>query len=342
MDLSVIGLGLVSPAGLTPREHVFFLRAEANVATARAFVRQDGELVDCVHCPWLDPRLPLPDRLSVLAGRALGTALGPVAAMMPGVRLPLVLVHARPWEALGDADAQAVEAALVARYPVECRARALGETGMFEGLVHAARWLGAPSTPDAAAPAAVAIVAVDSFVSGEVLGRRLEEPDPWSRSPADLSEAAAAIVVTRRGAERVPLLGRIVHAGVEQGPGRDEDEEIVDGQAMTKHLRALGGYGRITHSFGQGGVDSLRATEWRYATSRNHGLVDPSCVELCLEDEIGRVGAAAGGANLVFALGSALHGALEDAPPAPRPGALVSWAVSRDGVRGLAVAKGAP
>ncbi|RLB63943.1 MAG: hypothetical protein DRI90_05730, partial [Deltaproteobacteria bacterium] len=123
-----------------------------------------------------------------------------------------------------------------------------------------------------------------------------------------------------------------------EGSSSDEDDEIVDGAAMTQLVNQAAGSGlRITQAFGQHNVDRLRHLSWTFSVSRNCSAFDPLCRFDCVEDAIGRVGAAAGAVHLVYGLATELHGT----PPFGGGGTLAAWAVSRDGTRGLAIAKGA-
>jgi len=331
VDLSVVGLGLVSPTAMTPRQHAFFIRAESALGSARAFVDAAGEPLGVIHCPWLDPSMPMSQRLAALGTGALQTALGgmgEVAAMS---------CVATPWQALQQEDVAHAEQAMATKCGVSFHARLQGAAGIFAGLATAQQWL-------ASGHPAVALVAVDSFCDLEAVRQRAVNARRWERVPAYLSEAAAALVVTLPGGEGGrPSLGRISFAGALQGSSSDDDDEIVDGRAMTQllgaasqHHQGLGGL-RMTQAFGQHNVDQLRRNCWGYALVRNKEVVDPLCRFDCIEDSIGRVGAAAGAVHLVYGLATELHGTAAFGGG----GQLVAWAVSRSGLRGMAIAQGA-
>ena len=80
LDLTVVGLGLVSPVATTAREHVFVIRSEAAMHAGRAFVDGSGERLEVLHCPLIDPKRPLLERLSALGSYALEDALGALSS----------------------------------------------------------------------------------------------------------------------------------------------------------------------------------------------------------------------------------------------------------------------
>jgi len=335
IDLSVVGLGLVSPTALSPRQHVFFIAAESTLGTARAFVDGAGQRLGAIHCPWLDPGLPLGARVTELGRRALGTALEPAIASpeLARCRLPAMLCCAAPSVAFAAEDAAGCEQAWAQRYPLDFGARLHGEAGLFHGLATAAHWLSSGAVP------AVVLVAVDSHCSVAALGARPLGARRWERVPAYLSEAAAALVVVSPGREGgLPSLGRISFASVRPASASDDNDEIVDGTSMTQLLAQAAGEGlKITQAFGQHNVDRLRHLSWTFSVSRNCRAFDPLCRFVCVEDAIGRVGAAAGAAHLVYGLATELHGTASYGGG----GTLAAWAVSRDGTCGLAIARGA-
>lgn len=334
VDLSVVGLGLVSPLGLTPRDHVFFIRAEGGLCTARAFVDAEGEPLDVLHCQWLDPALPLGERLLALSRQALSEAAEPLwSAGTVGGRLKGLGFCARPYEALPQGEEQHFLAQLSEALPLSLSPPLLyGAAAFFKGLERAQQLLqqGEP---------AVALWAADSHCSAAVLERRLRRYRDWERTPSFLAEAAAAVVVTLRGRERgLPSLGHISFAGAEMDRANDDNEAIVDGAAMTKLVRQAAASG-ITQSFGPHNVDSLRSNSWGYAVTRSSGRFDELLRQVCVEDDLGLVGAAAGAVHLCYGLAVELHQA---APDDLAKGPFAAWAISRDGLNGLAIGKGPP
>jgi hypothetical protein len=342
VDLQVAGLGLVSPSALTPEEHVFLLRAESTMGVPRAFVDAQGELVSAIHCPWLSPKIPTPRRVGELATAAALHAMrhAMVHQALLGRRLPMVLVTAAPWAAFGEAAPSLVERALVAALPVDPEARLTGEAGAFAGLQLAAERLSDPSVP------AVLVVAADSSIGVVALTERARAARRWERVPAYVSEGAAALLLTRGSGSRAagwPDMGRISFSATAAGQGSDEDDDPVDGRAMTALFRAASSSaaGKLTQSFGQHNVDELRQRTITFATARNKEAFDPICRLVDVEDAVGRVGAAAGAMQLAYALATERHGMAQPATGEwGGGGPFAAWAVSRDGTRGLAIAQG--
>ena len=332
VDLSVVGAGLVSPSGATLEEHVFFLRAESTMSSARAFVDAEGELLGVVHCPWLDPSMPLPRRIAALARGAARSALAGAAGQpWATARLPAMLVTAAPWSVFSDEDAAQVEGALKQSLPLDFGSRLHGAAGFFHGLAIAHQWLASGSVP------AVVLVTADSWVGVEALSLAYRPARRWERVPAYLAEGAAALVLVRGGTEAdAPCWGRIRFAAARPGTGRDDDDVPVDGAAMTALVREAVASRPFSHSFGQHNVDALRHRTFAFAGARTMRAFEPECRLVCVEDSIGRVGAAAGGVHLAYGLGIERHGAALYGGGGP----FLAWAVSADGTRGLAVAEG--
>jgi len=81
-------------------------------------------------------------------------------------------------------------------------------------------------------------------------------------------------------------------------------------------------------------VDGLRHRTWAYAAARNYASLDPSCRLVCVEDELGRLGAASGAAHIVYGIASMAY-----SRPVERSW-FAAWALSPDGSRGLCVGEG--
>ncbi|MEM1035020.1 MAG: hypothetical protein AAGN82_32065, partial [Myxococcota bacterium] len=175
---------------------------------------------------------------------------------------------------------------------------------------------------------AVMVLAVDSYACPRRLARHLRRTTRWETVPPRLSEGAAALLVAKTG-----RYGRIRFAATAPGAGSDEDDQPVDGRAMTQLIRQAldrerGPWGNL---FGPFAVDSLRRRSWEYGMIRNRHGFALDLETSCLEHSVGRIGAAAGLGHLVYALACQHHDLLAHG------GRTATWAVSRDGTRGLAV-----
>ena len=331
MTVVVAGIGLVSPRGMTPAEHVFQLRADVRVAAQPAFLHGEEKL-RVGYCPWLGARLPLEERLGAMAGRAAVSALEPLASARArggAVRVEAMacVSAARPDlpEAVAD---RAVKDALA---PLKLRATMVrGAAAFFQAI-------GAAEARLAQDAQAVLLLAVDSFVSEASLAEIVARgPSPWSRVPPRPSEGAAALVLMEERTARalgVEPLATVVHAATLSGAASDDNDAPVDGAAMTKLLFGVSG-APIVAAYGQNGVDALRSTEWHVATARARERFSMTYERVCLEDEAGALGAAAGAAGLSLGIAAAQHRAL--ARETDPEGLLLAWAISRDGLRGLA------
>ncbi|KYF93949.1 hypothetical protein BE20_05400 [Sorangium cellulosum] len=340
MKLAVVGLGLVSPAGITSSEHVFYLRARVPPPAASPFLLAGGRRLSVGFCPWIGARERAAARIARIALTAMVEATRPLLhpARAPGLdRIALVLVAASPRPGLSRDDVREVEAALAARLGVVDPLRFRGEAGCFAGLRAAEELLAGGQAR------AVAIVAADSLISIERLRHWVSHPpSPWAAEVPRPSEGAAALVVTTPDAARLarlPLLGTVHGAAVVQGRSTDADDAIVDGAAMTQALRDLPRIGRVGAVFGQLQVGSLRQTEWLLALARSGERFEPEHEATCPEVEVGVVGAAAGAFNLAYGLATLRHGATESPAAAGAP--MLAWAISPDGTRGVAMATGA-
>jgi hypothetical protein len=322
--LSVVSIGMQSPAGACARDHAFFPRAEAPPPAPSAFVLPDERPFWVGHARFLPPSGNAADRLVALGQGALDEAL----ASLPeeARRDPaLLLCLPAPRPGLSMQDLVFVERALAARAGapsfVECF---VGAAGAFAALVRAF---------EVGASAAV-VLGVDTFFDAAVLAAHVTRPpSPFLRAPLPFAEGAAAIAIMKGEHARrlgIPVLADVLASACRRGRGRDDDDEPVDGEALSTLLRGMPAAGPIRRVFGQGRVDELRSREWDCAVARNAGRFDATCVAECPEAMIGQVGAAAGAFALAQAVTSARHGM---APP----GAAFLWSISADGTRGAAL-----
>lgn len=333
MNLAIVGTGLVSPAGLSPRAHACVLWAGAVPVSASPFVRDDGEPVPVCYCPWLGARTSVADRMLAMGRTALEDAVRPLRVAQREAAIPLLLCM--PEARGGVAPAARVRiAAALAEVSAAREARTFGGTASFFAALREAEAL-----LDAGA-AAVAIGAVDSYIGEEPLTEHAANPpSPWGPPPPPAAEGAAALVVMKPAeARRLGLepLGAIHFAGTALGRSNDDNDLAADGEAMGSLLRRLP-RGRLPAPlvFGQFTTDSARHAEWQLAVARNPAHVHPEYEMRSFEGELGLVGAAAGAMNLVYGLAVARHRATE-----MRIGdhdSLLAWAVSPDGERGLAM-----
>jgi hypothetical protein len=328
VTLAIVGVGLVSPFGRSPREHVFFRRAGVPGPFPAPFVRADDRAVRVLHCPWLDAEMPVADRLAALAATALDNALAPLEGLT--LRPPpiwLGLARARPGLDIGDLDATTER--IRTRYKPPSMQQFWAEAGVFAALKKAEDELARRESE------AIAFVVADSYVSLAWLTHVAEHPPTrWESARPRASEAAAALVVMSpelAGRLRVRPLAMVRASALAIGAANDDNDEPVDAIAMGAALRELG-TSHVAYSFGQDVVDALRREDWYHAVARQSDRFW-ECQHDCLESDIGLVGAASGAASLVYGVAALRTGAVAEVP-ATEP--FVAWAISRDGTRGMA------
>jgi hypothetical protein len=334
MTLSVVGLGLVSPAGACARDHVFFLPAEGPPPAPSPFLGLGGARISTRHCPWIPSLQARPERLLHLATAAIAEAMA--ALPLQAASVPVFLVTAAP-----DQGLTAEQIATLAR-AVGGLARApslqtfTGAAGAFAALAQITAAIAARQM------SAALLVGVDSFLSLEALTERaLRPPSAFLLEPPAPAEGAAALLVMSPSeAARLGLasVGEIVESRSAPGRGADDDDEPVDGVAMTALVRGLPASAPIRSVFGQSRVGLLRVREWHFAVARCVDRFDATYFDSCLEAEIGEIGAAAGVAGLALAFATFRHGAAPEAATGP----FVAWTISRDGARGIALGSPAP
>lgn len=337
MSLAIVGVGIVSPLGLTVREHVFFARANVPPPAPSPFVTQEGERLRVLYCPWLGARDDSPARLGELAMPALEEAWAPLADLASGVEVKLAVItpHLGEGEAApgGLSDLTRRLAARVGARDVE---HASGDAAAFGVFERAAVSLGSGR------PVLLVVVAVDSMINlARLTALVAKGPSPFAREPPPPSEGAACVVVTSAAFARrlgIEIIGRIERSATASAPSRDDNDEPTDGAAMTSVIGQIAGEESLGLVYGQSTVDDFRNQEWAFASARHAPRFGPAAEFLSVEDWAGRVGAAAGMMNVVFGLGALDH---EATPWSQTPRSIVAWALSPDGLRGAAlVARG--
>lgn len=325
--------GLVSPAGLTLRDHAFFLRARAPAPAPSPFLGADDERLRARYCPWLGARAPLVERLVALATAAVDDALAPLHRAAAIEHPHLIVCMASPWAGLEAADCAAVERALASALPGAALERMPGAAGAFAALERAQQILARDES------AVVVIVVVDSLISIEAIGHLVTHPPSfWAKLPLAPSEAAAALVLMKATrCRRLALrpIGELHGAATAVGAANDDNDDGVDGGAMTAALGRLpSSAGRVRTTFGQIGTDDLRRQEWTFATTRSSERFELDHELHCIEDTLGLLGAAAGGVSVAHGLATLLHDAARG--PETQGAPFFAWAISRDGTRGVA------
>jgi hypothetical protein len=331
MTLAVVGIGLVTPFAFTPSQHVFFLRANVPAPPPSPFERKDnGERVDVYYCTWLGSAVPIEQRLARLGARVLDDARVSFGSLFEKKHTRIVLGVSRSRAGLSEAALEPLARAAAEHGAVT---RCSGDAGVFAGLRDAKNLL---KTGDARV---VVALAVDSFVALEAVEDHVRHPpSEWDLEAPALSEGAAALAlmepyVARR--EGIPILGTMEGCAVAAGASNDENDDLVDGVALTVAMREMPGRERVRSAFGPLKVDLLRSNEWRLTSNRLSDRFAPASVFTCLESKVGRLGAASGLANAVYGLATLRHRACDrlDASEAP----FFAWAISPDGTRGIAM-----
>jgi hypothetical protein len=337
VNIAIVGTGLASPIGLTPLQHASFPRAGIGLHPPSAFVGRDGERVAVLHCAWLGATLPVANRLVALGEGALRQATESVARLpqyaLSDAALFICLGATRP--GLSEEDRQRTVGALTATMPL--RRVFTGAASFFAALGAAERLLDAGETRIAL------VLAVDSYVSLDAIRADLERaPATWVREAPPPSEAAGAVALMK-GTEARELklsLGALHYTGTLKGQGTDDDDEVVDGAAISTLLQQVPPLdGPLVRGYGQTEVDRLRETEWTCAAARNAARFHAQFTTSCVERWTGRVGGAAGAAQFIYGLAAERHHAASEGRAGAGP--FVAWAISRDGTRGLCAATAA-
>lgn len=334
MSTAIIGIGLISPGGTSASEHVFFLRAGVAAPAVSPFLDPEDRRIDVRHCPWLGARMGMSERLATLATAAVAETLGIAREAVEIESAPVMLCVDSPRPGLGAEEIATLRAVVRAQPGCDEVLEHRGAAGAFAALAAAAASVESGRTP------AALVLAVDSHVSLEFACHHAARPGSlWRMREPPPSEGAAAVLLMNAALARrlgSPVLGRFHGAVIERGAAHDDNDEPTDGTAMTAALRAVQSPGRLGMALGQHEVDDLRMRDWHFASARNAARFADSCTFTGIEPHVGRLGAASGLANLVWGLAMLRHDAQgeESARRAP----FCAWTLSRDGVRGVAVA----
>jgi hypothetical protein len=317
----VTGIGLCTPLGRTPRQNVAFYRAGLGTNPRASFAEGEAPLPVNV-CPWLGSKLPVANRLIDLGKVAIAHAL----ADRPRQTLRLVLCFAgvRP-DLEDDAIKSAAETLGLGFSTTEVRR---GDTQYFGVLA------GALSGP----VEATLVVSLDTYISEASLeDAATEGKNAWRLDLPAKSEGAAAVLLESSVKPGTAPLATLLSSATAVGLGSDDDDESTDGAALTSLLEQLPAAAPIVMSYGQEGIDSLRRLDFTYASCRTSTRFHAAFERECLESTAGRLGAAAPGANMAFALAfeSARQrvAARESLPPGP----ILVWTLGHDGTRGVAL-----
>jgi 3-oxoacyl-(acyl-carrier-protein) synthase len=271
MSLCIVGTGMVSPAGLTPRAHACVLWAGALPPTPSPFLGDGDEAVRVSYCPWLGARLDMPSRLLAMAQRALEDALRSLRALHTDMAAPLLVCSTPERPPLSSADHERIVQGLAGMTGARGATSLRGAAGVFAALGEAEVLL-------AEGAGAVAIVGLDSYVGEDALAAHMENPpNPWGAAPASPAEGAAALVVaSAHEAHRLGIeaLGAVRYVGTTSGLSNDDNDLPTDGEAMTSLLRRLPPL-RAPWVFGPSNADALRQAEWQMAVARSPARFHP-------------------------------------------------------------------
>lgn len=329
-ELAVLGLGLSSPVGLTPKDHAFFVPAKYPSAAPTPFTRTDGSRVRVRYAPWIGAHASFVDRCERLLLPAATGAL----AEVPNQTLsggPLLFCADRKRQT----ELEPVRDALARKLGASTTLAFSGCAGFFDALVHASQEVKKHSV--------VAVAAVDSAIDLELLTECEErKPSYWSQTFPPPGEASAVFLVTARenaARLRLPSWGTITKAGLQAGTSSDLDDEPVDGNALTRLMRELPFARPAKTVVGPMHCGDLRRREWFNAMPRCHAQLDDNHQLRCLELATGYLFAAGGAASMAFTLASFRHQAFLN--HVHSQDVAFVWGISEDGTRGAATAMGA-
>lgn len=329
---SVVGVGLASPAGFGAADHVFFVRAGLVQPAPSPFLDANEEPLPCNYCSWLDGAAPLKQRIEQLALSAGVEALKTKPAVLR--KLHLSLVTSAPVGAFSESDA--IEIASRLRHFLEAGevTRFVGAAGAHEALAEAAQRL-ATGKADA-----VCIIGADSRFSVPMIAAAYRRRSVvWTPLEPPPSEAAAAVLLVPSTARDQKPLATLLGAMTTQGTSHDSNDEAVDGVGLTYLFRKLPNCGGVPMVFGPLESERLRQREWQLASARARQHLGRPYDMKDVEMAIGQVGAAAGVVHLAYAVACNRYRTVSSDIPPGSP--FYTWAISRDGVRGMAILAGA-
>lgn len=322
MGLVITGASVVTPSAIGLEQLAFFVRAGADASAAGELSNEQGDPWREAHCPWLEPTLALPDRFVALA-RAAVQELSEDLDRAIGIVLPEIRAG------MSDADLDGVAQRVAQAAQLQGTERFRGAAGVFEALQWAEQAL-------AGEKEAVMILAVDSFISPAAVAEfHRTSSSPWDADLPRPAECATALMVTTEAtasARHLTVLARVEQVAIARGTAHDDNDEPVDGVALTELIQTLARPAPFTAVYGPFGVGALRQREWDLAAPRTVDRFASECALHSIETDVGSVGAAAGALQLAYAVAAARHGAWPASAPAPGPS--LAWAISADGVRG--------
>lgn len=330
--LAVVGVGLVSPAGFSAADHAFFVRAGVVQPVPSPFLDENDEPLPCAYCPWLAPSATLAERIEQLAFGAASEALEAVRGEATSLHVSLVV--GAPSAEFTENDAANVGARLKTYLEVNSLTRFHGAAGAHRALLDARQRLQAGSAD------AVCIVGADStFSVPRVEAAYRRRKVVWVPLEPPPSEGAGALVLTMRRSPVVKPLARFVDALTTPAASNDYNDEPVDGVGLTFLFRKLPNRGGVPMVFGPMESERLRRRDWLLAAARVRRHLGSPYAHLDVESAIGQVGAAAGAVHLAYAVACNHYRAVDPEVPSGSP--FYAWAISADGLRGLALLEGA-
>lgn len=355
-SLTVMGVGLVTPAGADLKESVFVYETGTfdvppspyqQVPPAPYLASHEEELgeepddlrVDVRCCPWLGHRYSLFDRLCSMALTAAREALvlrTPQGQRPFQGRLHLMTIVSSSRPDFGPDQQNQLQAYLRQELGPVDSSLSTGDAAVFECLKRAEA-LFAQGGVDA-----VLLVAADSFISLSAAAGRVQFPgSPWAPLLPPLGEGAAALLLTHphRAREFGTQLADITGAGFLEGRARHDNEELIDGLPLTWLLAQVGTKGAHVAAYGPHGSSSLGRREWDLALVRNRRVLLDDSPVFCLEERLGLLGAAATTVSLAFAIGSYYYGAVSfDGVAEGSLAPIFVWGLGEDSRRGVVTA----
>lgn len=354
--LTVMGVGLVTPAGADVKESVFLYETGTfdvppspyqQVPKAPYLASSDEELgeepddlrVDVRCCPWLGHRYSLRDRLCSMALTAARDALlvrTPQGQRPFQGRVHLMTVVSPARRDLGPDEQNQLQAYLRQELGPVDSSLSTGDAATFDCLRRAEALLSQGGVD------AVLLVAVDSFISLSAAAARVQFPgSPWAPLLPPLGEGAAALLLTHphRAREFGSQLADITGAGILEGKARHDNEEVIDGLPLTWLLSQVRSRGSHVAAYGPNASSTLGRREWDLALARNRRVLLDDSPVICLEERLGLLGAAATTVSLVFAIGAHYWGAVTfDGVAEGALAPILVWGLGEDSRRGVITA----